>query len=329
MVISDRMKIINCMKDTYHEDIKRDVEEGLSAPQKSIPCKYFYDDRGSRLFEAICRLPEYYQTRTELSILQKTAPLIMDEFEKGSLIELGSGANWKIRRLLDEVAEPRLGRTRYMPVDVSETALVEAARELLRDYSDLSVVGVIADFTKQIDEITADRDKFYIFFGSTIGNFNEEESSSFLQNIAESIGPGERFLLGLDMVKPVEILEAAYNDSQGITAQFNKNILRVMNSELGADFNTDHFDHLAFYNGEKQQVELHLQANQDVAVNIEELDMTFEMDRGETIHTEICRKFTEAGANSMAAQAGLAIKQWYTDAREWFSLVEMTPLQSF
>ncbi len=324
-LITDRMELINCMNGTYHDDIKQDVINGLTAPQKFIHSKYFYDACGSRLFEKICCLPEYYLTRMELSILRRAAPAIMDYFQEGDIVELGSGANWKIRTLLDTVPKNKLSNIRYIPVDVSETALKAAAEELLKIYPGLKVLGIVADFTRHMEMIPDGRDKLFVLFGSTIGNFSKDESDAFLKSIAGSMTAGDRFLLGIDMLKPKDILERAYNDSSGNTSEFNKNILNVLNRELDADFNLDHFNHLAVFNGEKDRVEMYLQANRDVSIKISAPGFKVELKKGETIHTEICRKFSKDNIDQMAFNAGLSITNRFSDPEGWFSLVEMAP----
>jgi L-histidine N-alpha-methyltransferase len=319
-----RLDIINCMTGSDRNEMKQEVLNGLTAPQKYLPCKYFYDSRGSALFEQICLLPEYYQTRTELEILTYYAPAIMQGLSEGNLIELGSGANWKIRVLLDAANGSRPG-IRYVPIDVCEQVLRTASTELLDLYPGLAVLGIVADFTKDMDLLLVEGAKLITFFGSTIGNFNEKESRVFLRNIAKLMGRGDRFLVGMDMIKSKDVLEAAYNDAEGVTAEFNKNILTVMNRELRATFDLSSFDHLAFYNGERECIEMHLRANRDVAATIADVDLHMTMERGETIFTEICRKFSTMKVKQMAAEAGLMITRWFSDPREWFSLVEMMP----
>lgn len=318
-----RFQITDCRTETAHEDMKREVLEGLTAQQKHLPCKYFYDSRGSALFEQICRLPEYYQTRTELSILRKAARPVMRQMKSGNLIELGSGTNWKVRLLLDAANGSR-GRLRYIPVDVCESALIGAAEELLCLYPDLAVSGIVADFHKKIDWLQTDETKLITFFGGTLGNFDREAGEEFLRNIAGTLRRDDRLLLGVDMVKEKEILEAAYNDSQNITARFNRNILSVLNRELNGDFDPADFDHLAFYNESREQIEMHLRATRQVRVRIEDLDMDLSLGEGETIFTEISRKFRRKTLEGMADAAGLSVVRWFTDRREWFALAELT-----
>lgn len=320
---NSRFEICNYVTDSFYQDFSNDIFIGLTADQKCIPSKYFYDERGSKLYEQICKLPEYYQTCTELSLLEETGEAIMEPFEGGDLVELGSGANWKIRKLIDAAKEPHGENMRYVPVDVSESALVAASVDLINKYQKLKVLGIIADFTRHMNVIPRDFSRLIIFFGSSIGNFSEVESQIFLRTVANSMRPGDRFLIGLDMIKQKTVLEAAYNDSQGVTSEFNKNVLQVINRELHADFEPAVFDHLAFYNEEKEQVEMHLRANQRTSVEIKGLNLSVKFDEGETIHTEICRKFCKESAIKMFSEAGLAVEQWFTDPKGWFSLVEL------
>lgn len=321
---TDRIEIISLANTAYINNFKRDVLEGLTAPQKCIPSKYLYDTYGSNLFNKICLLPEYYLTRIELSILKDSALTIMENFQDGDLIELGSGANWKIRTLLDAAYQQYPGDIRYIPVDVNESALREASEELAGIYPHLRVLGIVTDFTRDIEEIPAEHDKLFILFGSTIGNFQKKETIIFLKNIARLMGPNDRLLLSMDIVKQKEIIELAYNDSEGVTSEFNKNILSIINRELDANFNKDHFDHDAFFNTEENQMEMHLRANCKISVEVKGLNLPVRMEKGETIRTEISRKFTVRSAETIVAEAGFVINRWFSDPKRWFSLVELT-----
>lgn len=300
----------------------REVLEGLTADPKFLPSKYFYDARGSKLFEMICNLPEYYPTRTELSVLSTHAKDIVRGLGSSDLVELGSGANWKIRTLLDALEPSRRAHVRYVPVDVCSSALEESAAQLRTVYPEVRVNGVIADFTRDLHRVRSNRSKLVLFLGSTIGNLDEHEAVSFLCEVAGMLNPGDRFLLGLDMIKPVSILEAAYNDSQDVTSEFNKNILHVLNRELHANFAPEDFDHVAFFNHEEERVEMHLRARRDLRVEIKALHTSITLRKGETIRTEICRKFTRDRAAHMIRGAGMQVSRWYTDPQGWFSLLE-------
>lgn len=322
--ISSSINIENYLDNSHQRNIREEIHKGLTASQKYLPSKHFYDSRGSQLFEEICRLPEYYLTRTEMALLKEASPEIMRSFKGGDLIELGSGANWKIRMLLDVLDEKSLSSIRYVPVDVSRSALISASDELRQIFPKLDVLGIVADFVHHMDTIPDSRPRIIIFFGSTIGNFNEEESRNFLNSVAGAMKPEDRFLLGIDMLKPKEVIEPAYNDHKGITADFNKNILNVINEKLNADFNPSHFDHLAFFNEEKEQIEMHLKTNRKISVNIADLKLKVDLVRGETIHTEICRKFSREKTERMIAEAGLNINSWYSDPKRWFSLLDLS-----
>jgi L-histidine N-alpha-methyltransferase len=302
--------------------IAEDVLRGLTAGQKYLPSKYFYDERGSKLFEEICGLPEYYQTRTELGLLRANAEEIVRGLGRGDLVELGAGANWKIRTLLDVLGPSRRDDIRYVPVDVCGPALRESSAQLKSVYPEVKVKGIVADFTRDLHRLRSDRPKLLLFFGSTIGNLDEREASAFLSDVAAILNPGDRFLLGLDMVKPVEILEAAYNDSRNVTAEFNKNILLVINRELSADFNPDAFDHVAFFDREEERVEMRLRASKDMRVEAEAIPASFVFRKAETIRTEICRKFRRSSAEKMIRAAGMKVSRWYSDPKGWFSLLE-------
>ena len=313
-------------RDRFEEDaphtMAQDVLKGLMADQKYIPSKYFYDARGSKLFEVICDLPEYYPTRTELRLLSAHATEIVRGLGQGDLVELGAGANWKIRTLLDALGPSGRAEVRYVPVDVCGSGLLESAAQLATVYPEVRVNGIVADFTRDLHRLQSDRAKVVLFFGSTIGNLDEREALSFLQDVAAMLNAGDRFLLGLDMVKPVEILEAAYNDSRSVTAEFNKNILLVINRELRATFNPASFDHAAFFNEKHERVEMHLRARKDMCVDVKSLGISVVLRNGETIRTEICRKFRRHGAEKMIRDAGMQVNHWYSDPKGWFSLVE-------
>lgn len=299
-----------------------DILIGLNADQKYIPSKYFYDATGADLFEQICDLPEYYQTRTELKLLSDHATEIVMGFGPGDLVEFGSGSSRKIRILLDAIGCLRMPGVCYIPVDVCRETLAKSSQELRRIYPSLSVEPVVADFAKVVDSIRMDASKLILFLGSTIGNLNEDESSLFLENVARIMNPEDRFLIGLDMLKPVQFIEAAYNDSQGVTARFNKNILNVINRETGANFKTDLFQHVAYFNERQEQVEIYLKAKDDISVDVERFNRSFHIARGETIRTEICRKYSSERAEEMLRQAGMRVRRWFRDHRGWFSIVE-------
>jgi L-histidine N-alpha-methyltransferase len=237
-------------------------------------------------------------------------------------VELGSGSHRKIRTLLDSVSH-RLEKIRYIPFDVSEASLISASDQLLMEYPGLRIFGIVGDFTSHLDAIPQDLPIFIVFLGSTLGNLDRVERQNFLKSIARIMKPGDRFLLGLDMQKSIEILENAYNDQQGLTSEFNKNILQVVNRELRATFDSTHFDHLAYYNEEMERIEMHLRVNRNVSVEICDLNLRINLEKGETIHTENCYKFNRNGAEQMASEAGLKITKWMSDYNKWFSILEL------
>lgn len=327
----ERLEILNCLNGDGRAEMIKEVRRGMAHPEKRLPSKYFYDERGSQLFERICLTPEYYPTSIELSILERSAGEIMEFFscEGGDLVELGSGSNRKIRKLLDAARPFRRGWIRYVPVDISPASLLDSANQLYKIYEQLEILGVLSDFTRRLEALPRRR-KLITFFGSTVGNFAEREALALLRKIGGIMGPGDRFLLGLDMIKPVEVLEAAYNDGQGITADFNRNILAHINAKLGSDFDPEDFEHLAFYNRKREQVEMHLCARRMLTARVADLEMSVRLGKGETIQTEICRKFSRESAGRLLRAAGLSVVRWFTDPRDWFALVEVkTPSKIF
>jgi len=318
------IEVLNYLSGDHREEMVKDIRQGMMKRQKSIPAKYFYDARGSQLFDQICTTPEYYLTETELSILDRSAAEIMQFFSwaGGDLIELGCGSNRKIRKLLDVMRPLEHGRIRYVPVDISRSCLFGSARELLDDYENLAILGVLADFTQHMGALPCGR-KLITFFGSTIGNLTEMEAVHLLKDIRAIMNRDDCFVLGMDMLKPVEILEAAYNDRQGVTREFNRNILVHIDRELKADFDPGDFDHVAFFNAGMECVEMHLKARRKVTAHIADLGLSVEMGEGETIHTEICKKFSRESAGRLFRKAGLSVSRWFTDSKDWFSLVEL------
>lgn len=320
---STKCAVVNHLDGRYRDMIIGDITAGLSARQRYIPSKYFYDARGSKLFEDICWLPEYYPTRTEISILKRIAPNLMPGFANRDLVELGAGANWKISILLEAAGIANRATMRYIPVDISETAVAEASRDLLKRYPELEVIGIAADIFAHLEAVPDHRAKMYCFLGGTIGNMGRGEAVEFLTALARNMREDDKLLIGFDMVKAQSALEAAYNDSQGVTRDFNKNLLNVINKELNADFDTANFAHLAFFNRTESRIEMHLEANCDCCVRVKGLEMDFEFSKGETIHTENSHKFTHEAISDMARDSRLSIEEWYSDPNDWFRLVLM------
>jgi L-histidine Nalpha-methyltransferase len=297
-----------------------DVRAGLSATPKSLPPKYFYDSRGSELFERITELPEYYPTRIEQAILDEVGSEIVDRVQPAELVELGPGSARKTNALLDPMHGSGRAR-RYVPVDVSESAVEETATRLAGEYDGLAIHGIVGDFERDLERIPQSDDRRLIaFLGGTIGNFNALERSVMLAKMREQLGPEDRLLIGTDLVKDRERLEAAYNDTAGVTAEFNRNVLNVINANLDADLDPERFEHRALYDERRQWIEMHLCARGAHEARIDALDMEVTFDEGEHIRTEISCKFTEGRLEREYARAGLDLLDVYTDSERLFAL---------
>jgi len=316
-----RITIDSWLSDWEERALPRDVRSGLSREFKELPPKHFYDSRGSALFEQICDLPEYYPTRTEMAILTAQADQIIEQTGAGELVELGAGASVKARVLLD--AMERAGTlTRYLPLDVSERVVREAAEDLVRDYDELQVHGVIGDFERHLPRVPARNGtpRLVALLGGTIGNFQPEPRRALLSGMAELLRSEDRILLGTDLVKEPALIEAAYDDSAGITAEFNRNVLHVINRELGADFPVDEFDHVAFFDRSNEWIEMRLRARRPITVAIPGADLTVEFADGEELRTEISAKFTQARLDADLAAAGLELDSRFLDDHALFAL---------
>jgi L-histidine N-alpha-methyltransferase len=300
-----------------------EVRRGLTREPKRLPPKYFYDDRGSRLFEAICELPEYYLTRTEHALLADIAGAVVTLTRPTQLVELGSGASRKTRLLLDALVRVQPAPT-YVPIDVSESALRRSAPALRAAYPSLRVHAIAADYERGLPRLAAAERRLVVFLGSTIGNFVPPDDVAFLRGLARAMEAGDHLLLGVDLVKPVERLHAAYNDAAGVTADFNRNVLRVLNRELQADFDPARFEHVAFFDPDSAQIEMHLRARQAHTVRVAALDLSVAFRAGETIHTESSRKFTHATAAAMLTAGGFRLARWYTPPDAAFALALAT-----
>jgi L-histidine N-alpha-methyltransferase len=303
----------------------RDVRIGLTRRQKQIPSKYFYDHQGSLLFEEITRLPEYYLTRAERRLLERWMPPLMRQLAPTSLVELGAGSGEKTRLILAAMRNAGSGRT-YLPIDVSAEFLDQSAERLRADLPWLAVSPVIADFTEGfVASIPRDGRALFAFLGSTIGNLEELEAVAVLRHVRRAMRSGDRFLLGADLwTKPVPRIEAAYNDSAGVTAEFNRNILRVVNRELGAQFDPDAFEHRAPWSWAHHRIEMHLEARRDLRVPVPGLGIVG-LRAGETILTEICGKYDRSLLEGMLGAAGLAIEHWCVDPVDQYAILIAAP----
>jgi L-histidine Nalpha-methyltransferase len=315
-----------------HSQFREDVLVGLRHPQKTIPPKYFYDAHGSLLFEQICQQPEYYLTRTEAMILRTHAADVVDIVGNSTLVELGSGSAVKTRLLFDEYQQRGMA-IRYVPIDISASMLEESARNLMTAYPRLQIDALATDYGHGLAALPNSHTRLVLFLGSNLGNFPLPEQTQLFAQLARTLQRGDYFLIGLDLRKPMTVLEPAYNDAAGVTAAFNLNLLHRMNRELAARFDASTFTHLAFYNTSHHQVEMHLQSTIEQEVTIAALDFKVPFRSGETIHTEISRKFEPAEVRSQLADYGFTPRAQWTDGRDWFlvSLFQYTgqpPTQS-
>lgn len=302
-----------------HAELARDVRDGLTGPVKEIPPKYFYDARGSALFERITALPEYYLTRAETEILELHAADFVSDVGAHVLVEYGSGSSTKTRLLLDAMrAQGTLEG--YAPVDVSEDAVHAAADLLVSEYPELQVVIVVGDFDAPLDLSFAGRPRLIAFLGSTIGNFTPEAARRFMVCVAEELEPGDGFLIGFDLVKDARELEAAYDDAAGVTAEFNLNLLNVLNRELHADFDERKFRHRALYDSGRARIEMHLVSETAQSVRIADLDLEVRLEAGESIRTELSHKYTPESARALLEAGELRVRRWETDGSSRFAV---------
>lgn len=297
--------------------MEADVRTGLTATPKQLPPVYFYDDRGSRLFDDITRLPEYYPTRAERAILESHAKDMVESAGADVLVELGAGTCDKSRVLLDAMQScGRLGT--YQPLDVSDTTLWEAATSLAVDYPGLAVRAVVGDFHHHLDELGADGRRLIAFLGGTIGNFDPAQRAGFLARLVEAMRPGDRFLLGTDLVKDRGRLIAAYDDSAGVTAEFNRNVLHVLNRDLGADFAPDRFTHVARWNEPDHRIEMWLRSEDACRVHVGDLDLDVDFAAGEEMLTEISTKFSPESLRTELEACGLEVEATWTSPGDEF-----------
>jgi len=309
-------------------DLAQDVRKGLFSLPRSLPPKYFYDDLGSRLFDAICDAPEYYPTRTEDSLLQRHAEEIVASVKPRHIIEFGSGTSRKTHHLL-RACEAQGISPAYWPFDICKSMVQETGRALIEEYQWLTVHGLVGDYLAGLDDIpTPDGACLFVFLGGTIGNFTADEANVFLREVRRSMGPDDALLLGADRVKDADVLDAAYNDQEGLTAEFNLNVLRVINRELNADFDPAQFEHNARYREDLQQIEMYLVALNEQQVRFGELGREIRLESGESILTEISRKFTPEDLVAMLRRADLCLEMHRQPDNGYFSLVLARPTES-
>jgi L-histidine Nalpha-methyltransferase len=310
--------------EAFRKMLEADVRRGLAARPRSLPPKYFYDERGAELFDRITELPEYYLTRAEDALLPGVSRDVLGRITPDDIVELGPGSGRKVRIFLDRLVP---GAIRYVPVDFGRDGLADAVTRLTRRYGRLRVHALVGDFERDLHHVPpASGRRLVLFLGSTIGNFDPPAREALLRRIRELLGPDDRLLLGVDLVKARAVLEAAYDDAAGVTREFNRNVLRVINHALAADFNPEAFRHRAVYDEAASRVEMHLVAIGDQRVRIAGLGMTLEFRDGDDIWTESSYKFTRASTETALAKAELALECWYTDAGERFGLALARPI---
>jgi L-histidine N-alpha-methyltransferase len=314
-------KILNYLPEIGLESVQEEIYRGLVSQPKSISPKFFYDEKGSELFEQITHLSEYYPTRAEKSILTNLISLSKLNLLNFNIIELGSGDASKIGLLLEQLPSEVLSTISYFPVDISKSAIKKSIPQLKRKFNLKNITGVVTDFIHKPEVLPKGEKNLFCFFGSTIGNLTPVESKEFMMQLGEEMNSGDYLLLGMDMVKDFTVLENAYNDALGITSEFNKNILNVVNTLINSDFDTADFIHLAFFNSNKNRIEMHLKAIKDVEVQIKTFKETLTIKKDETIHTENSHKFTDEDIYRFADYASLSIEKILKDRSNFFSLV--------
>jgi L-histidine N-alpha-methyltransferase len=315
-----RITLENALGGDGGRTLADDARHGLTAPLKQLPPKHLYDSRGAALFDRICELPEYYPTRTERAILERVAHELIAETGASELVELGSGSASKTRLLLDAMSAAGTLR-RFVAVDVTEKVVRDGAIELTREYPQLHVHGLIGDFERHLDRLPAAHGpRLVAFLGGTIGNFDPAGRERFLHAVAGILGEQDYLLLGTDLVKDRATLEAAYDDEEGVTAEFNRNVLHVLNRELGANFDPSAFHHVAIFNAEHEWIEMRLRAREAQEVHLPAIGLTVRFAAGEELRTEISAKFTRERVAGELAAAGLALAGWHTDSSESFAL---------
>lgn len=301
-----------------------EVGSSLAASPRWLPSKFHYDATGSEVFEEITRLPEYYPTRTELGILRRIAEPLVDTAQPRAVVEYGSGSASKTQAIMDAMQHAGV-LDGYGAIEVSESALRGSAERLLARYPKMRFEGVVADFESDVALPFEGLPRLILFLGSTIGNLVRDEAVNFLDMVRKRMTPRDHLLIGFDLVKDVDILEAAYNDSAGVTEQFTLNLLRVVNRELGADFDTSGFRHLAEFNQDAARIEAHAVAQRDMSVSIPSIDLAFNLKAGERIRTEYSHKYTRESVEQLLAEAGLSLESWWTDEDDYFAVVLTRP----
>ena len=319
-LIKDSVSNIKILPPSESQNVLEEIKQGLNARQKYISPKFFYDKRGSELFEKITQLVEYYPTQTEKKLIKDLYSLLNIDFRKFNIIELGSGDHTKINLFLQQIPVNIISTLTYYPVDISQSAIGNATNFLMSRYPNLSVSGVVADFIHQLPQLSFVGKNLFLFFGSTIGNLTPSEIKSFMEDISSIMQPGDYLLLGMDLFKDISVLENAYNDSEGITEAFNLNVLRVINRITRSSLSENDFKHRAFFNSKMSRIEMHLEASKDMCIDFPEFDQKINFKKGETIHTENSHKFNKESIKVIGDFGNLHLKNIFMDDKKWFSL---------
>ena len=323
-IINDRLSVFRVENGNGKNTFAEDVRYGLTSPPKGLHPKYFYDAKGSELFERICKTPEYYVTRTESAILKESAAEIAAmNSDKKVIVELGSGSSLKTRYIISSFIN-NSGSITYIPIDVSDI-LIESAKNLLNDFEGLNIKGIISEYEEGLEVVNevVTEPKIIVFLGSSIGNFTQFEARELISAISSVMNENDAFLIGFDLVKDINVLNAAYDDSEGITAKFNLNLLERINNELGGNFDLNKFEHKAFFNETQSRVEMHLVSSEEQDISIKGIEENVHFDSGETIHTENSYKFTDEIIDEFASSAGLTVNKRWKDGNNWFELCLM------
>jgi|LGOV01.1.fsa_nt_gb L-histidine N-alpha-methyltransferase len=323
-IIKGKIKLTNYLPHIGIDKVREEIFEGLNSNPKQISSKFFYDQKGSELFYDITKLEEYYPTRTETKILTNVVDELDFDFRNISIVELGSGDASKIRLLLQQIPDNVLETTTYIPVDISQSAIEGSSKVLEKEFPMISINGIVADFIHQLHLIPKTSKRLFCFFGSTIGNLETDDIIEFMKILGKEMQTGDSLLLGMDMVKDIETLESAYNDKLGVTAEFNKNILNVVNHLINSDFDTNDFEHFAYFNKIKNRIEMHLKASKDIIITYNSGAENIYIKKDETIHTENSHKFSEESVKALGNWAGLETHKICSDEKQWFSLVHYT-----
>lgn len=320
-ILVGETEVVNYLPEKGIDSVRAEIIQGLRSQQKYISPKYFYDQAGSELFEEITRLEEYYPTRCEKEILSSIVHGSGIDFFELDIIELGSGDASKIKTILGQIPRDILASINYYPVDISQSAIENSVKDIVGEFHLNNIRGIVADFLHNFDYVPRRNKRLFCFLGGTIGNLSTDEVEDFMKQLGGVMVEGDGLLLGVDIVKDIPVIEAAYNDKKGVTAEFNKNLLHVINSQIQSDFSPADFDHLAYYNREEQRIEMHLRAKSDLQISIGCNKEVIQIKEGETIHTENSHKYTADRLGQIGNFGSMKIKNIFSDSSGWFSLV--------